>query len=81
MKKNIFSLLILTVIIFTVGCKDKYTANAIESHEMENENNIELTDAQLAQTKITIGNSWGSKWKVTGSTWPRRSFHAHAQER
>lgn len=38
----------------TVGCKDN-TQTIVEEEHTENENRIELTDAQLAQTNIVIG--------------------------
>lgn len=38
----------------TVGCKDN-TQTIVEEDHAENENRIELTDAQLAQTNIVIG--------------------------
>lgn len=38
----------------TVGCKDN-TQTIVEEEHTENENRIELTDAQLAQTNVVIG--------------------------
>ncbi|MDP3314102.1 efflux RND transporter periplasmic adaptor subunit [Lutibacter sp.] len=70
MKKKIFSLLTLTVIIFFVSCKDNSSVKEEENHEIVNENNIELTDAQLSQTQITIGKlqkkKIGSELTVNG---------------
>ena len=50
MKTTIYKTILFTAILVVMGCKDK-TATVIESaHNDENENVIELTDAQLAQT-------------------------------
>ena len=55
MKKYIFSKLILTAFIFILGCKDE-SSTRVEAHdEAKNENIVELTDAQIAQTEITTG--------------------------
>jgi len=55
MKTTIYKTILFTAILVVMGCKDK-TAKVIEdSHDEENENLIELTDAQLAQTEISTG--------------------------
>lgn len=55
MKNTIYKTIFFTAILFIIGCKNK-TATVIEdAHKAENENFIELTDAQLAQTEISIG--------------------------
>jgi len=55
MKTILYKTILFTAIFVVMGCKDK-TATAVEdNHNEENENQIELTDAQLAQTDITIG--------------------------
>ena len=38
-----------------MGCKDKTATVNEDAHNEENENQIELTDAQLGQTEIIIG--------------------------
>ncbi len=43
------------LIVAFIGCKEKTPAVHEDNHEQENENRIELTDAQLAQTEIRIG--------------------------
>lgn len=52
--KNIYIIVVFTTLIMTVGCKDN-TQTIVEEEHTENENRIELTDAQLAQTNIVIG--------------------------
>lgn len=55
MKNTIYKSILFTTILVVMGCKDK-TAPAIEdTHDAENKNLTELTDAQLAQTEINIG--------------------------
>ncbi|CAI8152695.1 MAG: Nickel and cobalt resistance protein CnrB [Formosa sp. Hel3_A1_48] len=55
MKTIIYKTILCTAILAVMGCKDK-TATVIEdAHNDENENQIELTDAQLGQTEISIG--------------------------
>lgn len=70
MKKYIYNLLILTVLIFTGGCKEKSATNVVEDHNMANKNSVELTDSQIAQTEITIGKIQkrriGSELSVNG---------------
>ncbi len=50
-----YKTIIFTAILVVVGCKDRTTAVIEDGHEAENESLIELTDAQLAQTEISIG--------------------------
>ncbi len=47
--------MLLAVLIAIMGCKDKMASAEKETHENENKNLVELTDAQLAQTDIVIG--------------------------
>ena len=47
--------MLLAVLIAVMGCKDKIASTDQETHENENENLVELTEAQLAQTEIVIG--------------------------
>ena len=54
MKNIAYKMILCTTLILVVGCKDKTTVIE-DTHEAENENIVELTDAQLAQTEITIG--------------------------
>jgi len=54
--KNIqFKIILFSILILVFGCKDKSTTIVEETHETENENIVELSDAQLAQTEISIG--------------------------
>ncbi len=54
--KNIhYKIIIFSILILVLGCKDKPTIMVEEAHETENENIVELTDAQFAQTEIKIG--------------------------
>ena len=55
MKNYLYKTMLLTTLIVVIGCKDKAVSTDQESHENENENFVELTDAQLAQTDIVIG--------------------------
>ena len=43
------------MLLIVTGCKDKTSTVIEDAHESENENQIELTDAQLAQTEISTG--------------------------
>jgi cobalt-zinc-cadmium efflux system membrane fusion protein len=55
MKNTLSKIILFSILILALGCKDKSTILVEEAHENENENIIELTDAQLAQTQIIIG--------------------------
>jgi cobalt-zinc-cadmium efflux system membrane fusion protein len=55
MKNTLSKIILFSILILALGCKDKSTIQVEEAHENENENIIELTDAQLAQTQIIIG--------------------------
>ena len=55
MKNNIYKIVLFTAMITVMGCKDKSASTNEETHEAENENLVELTDAQMAQTNIVIG--------------------------
>ncbi len=55
MKITIYKTILFTAILVVMGCKDKTAVVIEEAQEPENENRIELTDAQLAQTDIVIG--------------------------
>ena len=55
MKNTIYKTILFTAILVAIGCKDKTTTVIEDAHESENESLIELTDAQLAQTEISIG--------------------------
>ena len=52
---TIYKTILCTAILVVMGCKDKTVTVIEDAHESENENLIELTDAQLAQTEISIG--------------------------
>jgi cobalt-zinc-cadmium efflux system membrane fusion protein len=52
--KNINILTIFAALIMAFGCKDNKPP-MVEDDHTENENKIELTDAQMAQTEIVIG--------------------------
>jgi len=55
MKTTIYKTILFTAILVAMGCKDKTATVIEEAHNEENENIIELTDAQLAQTEISTG--------------------------
>jgi cobalt-zinc-cadmium efflux system membrane fusion protein len=55
MKNNIYKIVLFTAMITVMGCKDKSASTNEETHEAENENLVELTDAQMSQTNIVIG--------------------------
>jgi len=55
MKTIIYKSILCTAILVLMGCKDKANTVIEDAHNEENENQIELTDAQLAQTEIIIG--------------------------
>ena len=55
MKNNIYKIVLFTAMTTVMGCKDKSTSTNEETQEAENENLVELTDAQMAQTNIVIG--------------------------
>ncbi|MEB8346157.1 efflux RND transporter periplasmic adaptor subunit [Flavobacteriaceae bacterium KMM 6898] len=69
MKTTISVLGLLILLQFANSCKDEAANNNTEVHT-ENENQVELTDAQLAQTKIQIGKAEkrkiGSELSVNG---------------
>ena len=53
--KNIAQKIILSItLILAIGCKEKTTV-VEDTYEAKNENIVELTDTQLAQTEIVIG--------------------------
>jgi len=54
--KNIkYKIISLSIFVLVLGCKDKATNVVEDTHEAENENVVELSDAQLGQTEISIG--------------------------
>lgn len=55
MKNTIYKSILFTSLVLVLGCKDKTDEKNQDSHHEENENLIELTDAQLMQTQISIG--------------------------
>ncbi len=55
MKNTIYKTILFTAILVVIGCKDKTTTVIEDAHNEANENLIELTNAQLAQTEISIG--------------------------
>lgn len=69
MKTYIYNISVISLLIFSASCKDKSPVTQTEEHR-ENENNVELTDAQLAQTEIKIGKAEkrtiGSELSVNG---------------
>ncbi|MBP0902235.1 efflux RND transporter periplasmic adaptor subunit [Mariniflexile gromovii] len=54
MKNIAYKIILCITLILAVGCKEKTTV-VEDAHEAENENIVELTEAQLAQTEIVIG--------------------------
>ncbi len=54
MKTIAHKIILCITLILAIGCKEKTTV-VEDTHEAENENIVELTDAQLAQTEIVIG--------------------------
>jgi len=69
MKTYIYIISVISLLLFSASCKDKSTVSQIKEHS-ESENNVELTDAQLAQTEIKIGKAEkrtiGSELSVNG---------------
>lgn len=55
MKTIIYKTMLCTVLLVVMGCRDKATTVIEDVHNEENENLIELTDAQLLQTEISTG--------------------------
>ena len=55
MKNNIYKIVLFTTVLVVMGCKDKTVTAVEDANDIENENKVELTDAQLAQTEIIIG--------------------------
>ena len=55
MKNTIYKTILFTAILAVTGCKDKTAAVIEDAHNEANEKLIELTNAQLAQTEISIG--------------------------
>jgi len=47
--------MLFTTLVVVMGCQNKSTKIVEDAHEVENENKVELTDSQLAQTEISIG--------------------------
>ncbi|MGJ8593781.1 MAG: efflux RND transporter periplasmic adaptor subunit [Aquaticitalea sp.] len=52
--KNIHIIIVFVVTLMATGCKDKAQPMVEDDHKGE-ENQVELTDAQMAQTNIVIG--------------------------
>lgn len=52
--KNIYISTVIIVIVLAIGCKENNQTLAEDDHKSE-ENNIELSNAQMAQTNIVIG--------------------------
>lgn len=55
MNNTIYRIVLFTTLLVVMGCKDKTTKVVEDSHEVENENKVELTGPQFAQTEIIIG--------------------------
>ncbi len=55
MNNKINKIMLFTTLLVVMGCQDKATTIVKDAHEAENENKVELTDSQLAQTEISIG--------------------------
>ena len=55
MKTIIYKSLLFTAILIVMGCKDEKGTVIEATHEQENENRVELSEAQLALTDIVIG--------------------------
>ncbi|WP_308992075.1 efflux RND transporter periplasmic adaptor subunit [Mariniflexile litorale] len=55
MKNIIYKIMLSIVLVLAIGCKEKPTNEVEGTHKTKNENIVELTEAQLAQTEISIG--------------------------
>ena len=55
MNNIINKITLFTTLVVVMGCQNKSTKIVIDSREVVNENKVELTDSQLAQTEISIG--------------------------
>ncbi len=56
MKTKIYIIGILSLVLFATSCKQGASESKMEEHQ-ENENLVELTEAQLAQTEIKVGKA------------------------
>lgn len=56
MKLSIYKTVVFVAIIISSSCKEKTSANVNNSPEEVNKNKVELTNAQMSQTEISIGN-------------------------
>ena len=54
--KEIYKIAILSILLIAASCKEA-TIEKQEEHTLENENIVELTDAQMKQTSIEIGKA------------------------
>ncbi|MEN3322207.1 efflux RND transporter periplasmic adaptor subunit [Mariniflexile soesokkakense] len=55
MKNYIYKIILFTALSVMLGCKDKSAPSNEDNHDLENENIVELTEAQIAQTSIVVG--------------------------
>ena len=54
MKNIIYKIILCSSLIFPIGCKEK-TGVVEKTNKVKNENIVELTEAQLAQTEVIVG--------------------------
>jgi len=55
MNSTIYKIMLSTTLLLVMGCQDKTPTKVEDTHESENKNMVELTNAQLAQTEVSIG--------------------------
>ncbi len=55
MQKHKYIILLFASSLIIMGCEGKMSNTVEDDHENANENRVELTDAQLAQTEISFG--------------------------
>ena len=64
MKKYIYRITLLSIIILLVSCKNKTSKDQEENHEISDESNVKLTNAQLDQTEIIVGKAQKRKMGI-----------------
>jgi len=55
MNFTIYKIMLFTTLLLVMGCQDKTPTIVEDTHESENKSIVELTNAQLAQTEVSIG--------------------------
>ena len=65
--KNNYKLIALFVLLAAFGCKENTKATVAEEHHEENENVVELSNEQLAQTEIKGRKT--SNWERNFGKW------------